>query len=126
VASVSKNPILGLTAREKRLITSQPETVAAILQKKKKAISQQISTLQSASDIKALSPLVTISALTNGINIIMTNFSVSDTGDVLAAFTSDRVDDLKNLESRLQSTNFKDIQVKIDANKKSLSFSGVE
>jgi general secretion pathway protein L len=126
VASVSKNPILGLTAREKRLITSQPETVAAILHKKKKAISQQISTLQSASEIKALSPLVTISALTNGINVIMTNFSVSDTGDVLAAFTSDRVDDLKNLESRLQSTNFKDIQVKIDANKKSLSFSGVE
>lgn len=126
IASVSKNPILGLNAREKRLITSQPQTVAAILQKKKKAISQQISTLQSASDIKALSPLVTISALTNGINVIMTSFSVSDVGDVMAAFSSDRVDDLKNLESRLQSTNFRDIDLKIDPAQKTLTFSGVE
>lgn len=126
IASVSKNPILGLNAREKRLITTQPQTVATILQKKKKAISQQISTLQSASDIKALSPLVTISALTNGINVIMTNFSVSDVGDVMAGFSSDRVDDLKNLESRLQSTNFRDIEVKIDDAKKTLTFSGVE
>ena len=126
IAAVSKNPILGLTAREKRLITSQPQTVATILQKKKKAISQQITTLQSASDIKALLPLVTISALTNGINVTMTNFSVTDIGDVMASFSSEKVEDLTNLQSRLESTNFKDIEVKIDSINKTLTFTGVE
>jgi general secretion pathway protein L len=126
ITSISKNPILGLTAREKRLINTQPELVVSGLTKKQKAVKQQISTLQAASNIKALSPLVAISAATVGLDLVTESFSVTDLGEIMASFSSKDLEVLRSLEAKLQNTNFSNIEINIDDKKKTLTFTGME
>jgi general secretion pathway protein L len=126
IANISKNPILGLNAKERRLLGSQPQQVATSLQKKKKAITQQISTLQAASDIKALAPLVSISSTIAGTNAMMTSFSVQENGEVAASFQSDMPEELQTLKARLESSIFRNVSIQIDKTNNILNFSGFE
>jgi len=127
ITATSKNPVLGLTAREKRLIATQPNLVVAALTKKQSSVRQQITTLQSASQIKALSPLVMVSAAAAGItDTMLINFSVTDAGDVSAVFTSENPASLTNLESKLQGVALQNVAIQIDAGKKQLTFTGIE
>ncbi len=118
--------MLGLNAREKRLIATQPNLVVAALTKKQNSVRQQITTLQSASQIKALSPLVMVSAAAAGVDAMLINFSVTDTGDVSAVFTSEDPAILASLEPKLQSVSLQNVETRIDADKKQLTLTGIE
>jgi Tfp pilus assembly PilM family ATPase len=126
ITAVSKNPALGLSAREKRLLVTQPMQLAQALDKKQRSVRQQISTLQSATQIKALSPLVMISAAAAGVDAMMTSFKVSDSGDVSAAFTAEDPANLTILQGKLQGVSLNDVQVQVDLAKKELTLTGME
>lgn len=126
ITSTAKNVALGLTPREKRLIATQPGLVEASLTKKHKAVRQQISTLQAAAEIKALSPLVMISASLAGVDAVLERITVTDAGEVSASFTATKPENLALLESKLRSVSLRDVQIKIDATKNELTLSGVE
>ncbi|MFP5491879.1 MAG: type II secretion system protein GspL [Bacteriovoracia bacterium] len=126
VTNTARNPALGLTAREKRLIATQPELVEASLTRKHRAVSQQISTLQAAADIKALSPLVMISAAAAGVEATLESITVSDTGDVNASFSAEKLENLTLLQTKLNSLSLRDLQINVNNEKKELTLSGVE
>jgi hypothetical protein len=126
VTNTARNPALGLTAREKRLIATQPELVEASLTRKHRAVSQQISTLQAAADIKALSPLVMISAAAAGVEATLESITVSDTGDVNASFSAEKLENLTLLQTKLNSLSLRDLQINVNTEKKELTLSGVE
>jgi hypothetical protein len=115
MSSLAKNPVLALTSRERRQLTSNPAQVNAALGKRQRAIRQQISTLQSASDIRALSPLVGISAAAVGTEATLSEFTVSDAGEVKAIFTHDDPAVLAKLQSRIQDgAGLRDAQTRIE------------
>lgn len=126
INSVSKNPVLALSPRERRALTGQPKVALATLSKKQRAIRQQISTLQSASDIKALSPLIAIAAAAAGSPATLVEFTVTDTGDVTAVFTAQNEAPLEELRSRLGSVTLTNVNVQVDAANKRLTLTGIQ
>lgn len=126
ITMTAKNPILGLTPREKRMIATQPDLVEASLAKKQKAVRQQISTLQAATQIKALSPLVMISAAAAGVDATLESINVTDTGDVTAVFSASSPELLATLQNKMQSLTLQNLEIKVDGQSKRLTVTGVE
>ncbi|MBY0518015.1 MAG: pilus assembly protein PilM [Bacteriovoracaceae bacterium] len=126
ITSTAKNPILGLTARERRLISTQPGVVESSLAKKQKTVRQQISTLQSASKIKALSPLVMISSAAAGVDVTLMNVDITEAGDVSAVFKASDVNNLNILQTKLQGISLQNVETKINSAQKTLTLTGVE
>ncbi len=126
IASTSRNPVLGLGAREKRLIATQPAVVEATLAKKLSAVRQQISTLQSASNIKALSPLVALSQSLAGSNATLRSFEVSDVGEVSALVATETSEQLAALEAKLKLLPLSNLEVTRDDGQLTLTLTGAE
>lgn len=126
LTNVAKNPILSLTARDRRQMLNTPQVTFASLGKRQRDIRQQISTLQSASDIKALSPLVSVSSAALGSKATLVEFTVTDTGDVTAIFTADELQSLEELKARLGSIALNNVDVQLDTEKKRLTMTGIQ
>ena len=67
-----------------------------------------------------------ISAAAAGVEATLTNFSVTDTGDVSAVFTAENPANLTSLESKLQGVALQNVETRIDADKKQLTLTGIE
>lgn len=126
LTTMAKNPTLGLTVKERRNLTTDPKTVDSLLSKRLRSVRQQISTLQSAADIKALSPLVTVSAAAVGSPAMLSEFTVADNGDVRAAFTAADAQALKDLKPRLEALPFSNLNVQLDDAANRLTVTGVQ
>lgn len=126
LGNVAKNPILALAARDRRQMLNAPQITFASLGKRQRAIRQQISTLQSASDVKALSPLVVISSAALGSKATLIEFTVTETGDVTAMFSADELQQLEELKARLQSISLSNVEVDLDESKKILKMTGIQ
>jgi|GEM_PF-6551632 len=66
VASVLKNPQLGLNSKEERTYKTRPDRLTPVLAKKEKAIAQEVSELSAAKKINAVKALSDISKVLNG------------------------------------------------------------
>jgi general secretion pathway protein L len=113
--SVIKNPELQIPGRLRRQIATNPKPVYDALVKKQREVRQEISTLQSAIEIKALSPLVVTSQIASSSEgATMTEFRVTDTGEITAVFNVDSVEELNTLKSKFETSSLSDVQTTID------------
>jgi len=117
MTTLMKNDELGISGRLRRSISTNPKPVYEALMKRQKGIRQEISTLQSAIEIKALTPLVTVSHVAAKTDATLISFSNSDTGEIRAVFTSEKIDDLNVLKESFERSTLKDVVVNVDPEK---------
>lgn len=115
ITSLARKEELQISGRMRRQITQNPKPVYEQLVKKQKGVKQEISTLQSAVQIKALSPLVTVSQLAASSQATLIDFSVSDMGEITAIFTSESADDLNTLKGQFERSSLSDVSVSINS-----------
>lgn len=124
--SIVKNNELQLQSRLRRQATTSPKMVYESLVKKQRSVRQEVSVLQSAIDIKGLSPLVTISqiaASSQGVTLI--EFKSSDTGEVTAVFSAESVDELNHLKTIFERSQLSEMQATVDEAKLQLSINAI-
>lgn len=123
LSNVLKNDVLEITPRQRRMIVTSPEAVDSTLTKRVRGIKQEISTLQSAIQIQALSPLVAISQAATTSKATLTEFHVSEAGDINATFTVETAEELRGLQNLLLNASLSDTNVQINEAEKSLTLS---
>ena len=122
ITSTMKNDELAIPPRLRRQLTTNPRPILDSLNKRARSVKQEISTLQSAVEIKALSPLVTLSqTLANFPNVTMTRFTNDITGSVTAEFEAEDLKDLKSLQVALDAGRLTDAKTQLDQKGKKLS-----
>lgn len=124
--AVMKNQELQLPGRIRRSAITAPKPVYDILVKKQKDITQEISTLQSAAKIKALSPLVTVSQIastSSGSTLI--EFKSNETGEITAVFSAETKEELTNLKSLFERSSLTDVRANLDQTKLQLSVNAI-
>jgi general secretion pathway protein L len=122
LTTAMKNEELAIPPRLRRQLTTNPRAILDSLNKRARSVKQEISTLQSAVEIKALSPLVTLSqTVANFPNVTMTRFSNDVTGAVSAEFEAEDLKDLKSLQTALDAGRLTDAKTQLDEQGKKLS-----
>lgn len=121
INALLKNDDLQLNNRLRRGFLQNPKPVFDSLVKRQRSIKQEISTLQSALEIKALSPLVTISQTAASSDATLIEFKSSDIGDIKAVFTASEAATLKTLKATLDRSNFNDVVTELDEAKLQLT-----
>ena len=121
INALLKNDDLQLNNRLRRGFLQNPKPVFDSLVKRQRSIKQEISTLQSALEIKALSPLVTISQTAASSDATLIEFKSSDIGDIKAVFTASEAATLKTLKATLDRSNFNDVVTDLDEAKLQLT-----
>jgi hypothetical protein len=120
--SVMKNDELQLSGRLRRSVTTNPKPVYDTLVKKQRNVRQEISTLQSAVEIQALSPLVTVSqiaASSTGATLI--DFKSADSGEITAIFSAESVEELKSLQGMFERSTLTEVTAAVDQSKLQLT-----
>jgi general secretion pathway protein L len=112
--SVVKNDVLALSGRIRRSVATNPGPVLDSLNKRQKGIRQEISTIQSAMEIKALTPLVTISQLAASTKATLIELRVSNTDEITAVFTTEVASELNNLKAIFERSALVDVEIQID------------
>lgn len=123
LTNVLKNDVLEITPRQRRMIVTTPETVDSTLTRRVRSIKQEISTLQSAIGIQALSPLVAISQAAASSKATLNEFHVTDGGDINATFSVETPEELRGLQNLLLNASLQDTNVQINEAQKSLTLS---
>jgi hypothetical protein len=126
LAVLMKNDELAIPIRLRRAAATNPKPILDSLVKKQRAVRQEISTLQAAVDIHALSPLVTVSQIASSSPATMIEFKSDDIGAISGAFTSEKMEDLEGLKIGLERSNMSDVVVEIDQAKLVLKFTASE
>jgi general secretion pathway protein L len=126
LAVLMKNDELAIPGRLRRAAATNPKPILDSLVKKQRAVRQEISTLQAAVDIHALSPLVTVSQIASSSPATMIEFKSDDIGAISGAFTSEKMEDLERLKIGLERSNMSDVVVEIDQAKLVLKFTASE
>lgn len=124
--AVMKNDELQIPGRLRRQAAANPKPVYDSLIKKQREVKQDISTLQSAIEIKALSPIVTVSQLaasSQGATLIQ--FEVTDTGELSAVFAAETVEELSSLKAQFERSSLTDVEASIDQTKLQLTVKAV-
>ncbi len=117
-----KNEELAIPPRLRRQLTTNPRPIMDSLNKRARSVKQEISTLQSAVEIRALSPLVTLAqTMSNFPNVTMTRYSNDITGSVTAEFEAEELKDLKTLQIALDAGRLTDSKTQLDEKGKKLS-----
>lgn len=115
IASVVKTPDLQIPARLRRSAATNPKPVLDALTKKQRSVRQEISTIQAAVEIKALAPLVTVSQIAaSSTGATLVDFSVSDTNEIKAVFSSESAEEIKNLKAAFERSSLSDVQTSVD------------
>lgn len=126
MTSVMKNDELQIPGRLRRQAASNPKAVYDAMVRKQRDIKQEISTLQSAIEIKALSPLVTISQIASGAQgATLIDFKSSDDGEITAIFSSENLDELKNLKAQFERSSLTDVQANLNQSKLQLTVTAI-
>lgn len=115
ISNLMKNDELQVSPRIRRSVVTTPKPVLEALTKRQRSVKQEISTLQSAIDIQSLSPLVTISQIAANSGASLIEFKSTDTGDVQATFSAEKVDELNNLKDVFDRSVLTDVQATVDA-----------
>lgn len=123
LSSIMKNEELQISGRLRRAISTDPKPVLETLVKRQKTIHQEISTLQSAIEIKALSPLITVSQLAANSEATMTGFTSNDSGELTVTFSAEAVEVLNRLKESFESSGLKDVVSDLNQEKLQLSIS---
>lgn len=126
LSSVTKNDVLSLNGRLRRAMIANPKPVYDSLVKRQRGVRQEISTIQSAMQIKALSPLVVISTLAASSQATLTEFSSNDMGEIKAIFTAETADELNNLKAQFERSPLNDVSVEIDTKKLELKLTALD
>lgn len=121
MGSVIKDTELQIPGRIRRSAIQTPKPVYDTLVKKQRDIRQEISTLQSAIEIKALSPLVTVSQIASSSQATMVEFKSNDVGEITAKFTSESPEDIQNLKTQFERSALSDVQAVVDESKLQLT-----
>jgi general secretion pathway protein L len=121
-AKYLKNPVLELSGADRRNFSrGRFEKVFRKLKRRRKFIEQEIKTIQAASKINAIFPLVRLSSLAASFNKTqLIKFESDEAGYVKAEFNSKDVQQLRTLESSLKNSEFKNVLVDVNELKKSL------
>lgn len=126
MAGVMKNNELNLPGRLRRQVTTNPKPVFDALVRKQRDVKQEISTLQSAIEIKALSPLVTVSQIASGAaNATLVEFKSNDVGEITAVFSAESVEELTQLKGMFERSSLSDVEAKIDQSKLQLTITAL-
>jgi general secretion pathway protein L len=115
--TVMKNDVLNLNGRLRRSVATNPKPILDSLNKRQKGIRQEISTIQSAIEIKALSPLVSISQLAAPTQATLVEFKVSELNEITAVFTAEAPAELNNLKAQLERSTLQDVVIEVDQKK---------
>lgn len=126
MTAVMKNDELNMPPRLRRQVTTNPKPVYDSLVKKQREVRQEISTLQSAIEIRALSPLVTVSQIGAGAQgATLVEFKSSDTGEITAVFSAESLEELNNLKGMFERSALSDVQGTIDQAKLQLTVTAI-
>ncbi|MFP5385229.1 MAG: pilus assembly protein PilM [Bacteriovoracia bacterium] len=118
MGTVMKNPELQLPGRLRRQVTTNPKPVYDTLVRKQRDVKQEISTLQSAVQIQALSPLVTVSQIAaSATGATLTEFIVEDSGEIRAVFSAESIEELSKLKNLFEKSALEDVEARIDQTK---------
>ena len=115
LTNVIKNDVLEINGRLRRSLATNPKPVLDSLIKKQRSVKQEISTIQSAVEIKALHPLVMISQAAASTQATLVEFNSQDSGEIIASFTAENVEDLEKLKSQFERSALVDVNVVIDS-----------
>lgn len=127
LTSIANNPMLEMTARQKRLIRSgQTNTVLKEIQRKNKDIEQEVSLLQASANINALSSLKKIANIVTGMNVEVVQFNSISKGDYNAVFKVNSVQELNDLDRALTGSGLKKVFTDRNESKLTLSLSATE
>lgn len=124
IEAVKKNKILGLTARQKRLISSQPANVVSALNRKVKDIDQTVTLFQSSANINSFNILLTLSQTVKDLDVELIKYQALSKGDFNGLFKAQNTKDLETLEQILNSTNIPNLFLEKDATNLTLNISG--
>jgi hypothetical protein len=117
-----KNSELKIPGRIRRQAATNPKAVYDILVKKQREVRQEISTLQAAIEIQALSPLVLVSQIcASSPNATLIEFSSNDSGEINAVLISESLEELTNLKNNFERSSLSDVQASLDEKKLQLS-----
>lgn len=126
MGAVMRNSELQIPGRLKRQAATNPKPVFDALVRKQRDVKQEISTLQSAVQIKALSPLVTISQIAaSARESTLVEFTSSDTGEIKAVFTADNIEQLSKLKTLFERSALTDVETSIDQSKRQLTVNAI-
>jgi Tfp pilus assembly PilM family ATPase len=126
MSEVIKREELQLPGRLRRQVTTNPKAVYETLVRKQRDVRQEISTLQSAIEIKALSPLVIVSQIAaSAEGATMIEFKSTETGEITAVFSSESTEALANLKGSFERSSLSDVQASIDQTKLQLTVTAV-
>lgn len=123
--SVIKNEELQIPGRLRRQVATNPKPVFDSLTKKQRDVKQEISTLQSAIEIKALSPLVTVSQIAASTQATLVEFKSTDTGEITAVFSSENAEELNTLKGLFERSALSDVQAAVDQSKLQLTVNAI-
>lgn len=126
LSTVMRSEVLALTGRLRRSVTVNPKPVLDSLLKRKKGITQEISTIQSAIEIKALAPLVVISQLAASTQATLIEFNSAEDGKITATFTAEIEGELNNLKAQLERSTLSDVVISIDQTKLQLKLTAMD
>lgn len=114
IAAIMKNEVLAINGRLRRTMATNPKPVLDSLVKRQRGIRQEISTIQSAIDIKSLQPLVHIGQLASSTQATLIDFRSSDIGEITAIFTAENAAELNNLKAQLERSVLSDVVIEVD------------
>lgn len=114
LTSLMKNETLGISGRERRNIAQNPKPVLDSIKKRQKGVRQEISTLQSAIEIRALSPLVTVSQISANTNATLIDFESNDIEAIKATFIGDNADELQKLKENFERSSLANVSAELD------------
>ena len=114
LAAVTKNDVLAINGRLRRTMNANPKPLLDTLNKRQKGIKQEISTMQSAVEIKALVPLVLVSQIAASSSATLIDFSTTDAGEISATFSSETTADLDNLKASFDQSTLANVSAVVE------------
>lgn len=126
VTAIMKNPTLEFMPKDQRDFKKKPELTLSLLKSKDRLITQEIHSIESASRVNSISPLIMLSqTLKNNPDLSLTNFTVSE-GQVTAIFEAKNVDLLDAVNKTLSSANLNGYKANLNPNSKILMVNFIE
>lgn len=126
LTNIVKNPTLKINGSERRMVTKRPSRVLMSMKRKKRAITQEIKTIQSSIKINAFLPLKKISEKLVGLNVEIIQFDAESSGDFTVMFKAEHDKDLKKLEDVLNMSNFRNTSIRRNKKTKTLTLSAMD
>ena len=115
LSAMVKNDDLQINGRIRRQLLTDPKPAYDAVVKKQRGVRQEISTLQAAIEVQALTPLVRVSQIAAQTNATLIEFKVTDLKEITAVFSAEKVEDLEALKKSFDRSEFENLQAVIDS-----------